>query len=677
MMMSARSKQVNFPGRQRRSAPGVLFRIASAACVVTCTSAAVAITTDASAATARRASSATRAFPGHILVWNLRNAGEGSLRHAIEVANSASPGMSSFIDFSVSGTITLASPLPAISRRVTIDARFGPGSGPGPKIEINFNRHAGLRYAAGSAGSQLLGVAIDNARGTGVTLDASSITLNRNYIGLNRWGGAFGNRGDGVYVSPTSAGNFIGLNDSSVSGAVANVISGNTGNGIILAGSSRNTVVANRIGTNPSGTWAIGNGGNGLAITGPSSRNEIGGTEFVDRATGQVNNPTGDKGTETPVFVVPALGNLISGNDHNGVLIAVGAHSNSLNGNFIGTTADGDAAIGNHGDGVWIDRANSNSLVGCKFVNNPFVYYNVVSGNHGNGLRVTNSNNTVVQGNFFGVGANNTAIVRNRLDGIRVGGSSANTQVGGVIPLGNVSSGNGRNGIEVTGTAHGFITFNTFGGLLAFKGAAPNRNDGLLITSTGGDNEARTNVFSGNDNHGIELAGDASGVTVDPNIVGLNTEGNGPLANGGDGVLITGNAHDNTIGGTLRSVIRQNTFSDNGGYGLAITGRAHRNRVFNTYIGTLILGVKPQGNMRGGVLIGGAAYENLIGTISFRNRNIISANKGNGVTLQRLTHLNAVVHNYIGIGRTGRNLPNTGRPVVNLGTANIILGNRT
>ncbi len=352
MMMSARSKQVNFPGRQRRSAPGVLFRIASAACVVTCTSAAVAITTDASAATARRASSATRAFPGHILVWNLRNAGEGSLRHAIEVANSASPGMSSFIDFSVSGTITLASPLPAISSRVTIDARFGPGSGPGPKIEINFNRHAGLRYAAGSAGSQLLGVAIDNARGTGVTLDASSITLNRNYIGLNRWGGAFGNRGDGVYVSQTSAGNFIGLNDSGVSGAVANVISGNTGNGIILAGSSRNTVVANRIGTNPSGTWAIGNGGNGLAITGPSSRNEIGGTEFVDRATGQVNNPTGDKGTETPVFVVPALGNLISGNDHNGVLIAVGAHSNSLNGNFIGTTADGDAAIGNHGDGL-------------------------------------------------------------------------------------------------------------------------------------------------------------------------------------------------------------------------------------------------------------------------------------------------------------------------------------
>src|SRR5215467_11063265 len=221
MMMSARSKQVNVRGRQRRSARGVLFRIASAACIVTCASAAMASSTGASAATTQRASAATRAFPGHILVTNLRNAGQGSLRHAIQVANSASPGMSSFIDFAVSGTINLASSLPAISRRVTIDARFGPGNGPGPKIEVNFNRHPGLRYAAGSAGSQLLGLAIDNAWGAGVTLDANSITLNHNYIGLSRRGEPFGNRGDGVYVSRWSSGNSIGRNDSGVSGVTA------------------------------------------------------------------------------------------------------------------------------------------------------------------------------------------------------------------------------------------------------------------------------------------------------------------------------------------------------------------------------------------------------------------------------------------------------------------------
>ena len=114
-----------------------------------------------------------------------------------------------------------------------------------------------------------------------------------------------------------------------------------------------------------------------------------------------------------------------------------------------------------------------------------------------------------------------------------------------MIPLGNVSAGNGRNGIEVAGTASGFTTFNTFGGLLAFKGAAPNGRDGLLITSTGGDNLVRTNVFSGNRGNGIELGGNASGVTVDPDIAGLNTNGNGPLPNGGDGLRIDGTAHGN------------------------------------------------------------------------------------------------------------------------------------
>jgi parallel beta-helix repeat protein len=509
-----------------------------------------------------------------------------------------------------------------------------------------------------------------------VKLDASSITLNDNYIGLNLAGAAAGNGGNGVYVSPASARNFIGLNGSRASGVVANVISGNRGSGIVLAGSSANTVVANRIGTNAAGTSAIANRGDGIWITGKSRGNEIGGTAFVDTATGKANNPTGSKGTVTPVFVVPPLGNLISGNGGNGVLINAGSLDNALNGNFIGTTASGDGALGNAGNGVWIDGAPGNSLVGCKFVNNPFVYYNVVSGNRQNGLRITSSANVTVQGNFFGAGANNTAIVKNRLDGILVDGSSVNTQVGGVIPLGNVSAGNGRNGIEVTGKSRKFVTFNTFGGLLAFKGAAPNGNDGLLITSTGGANLARTNVFSGNRRNGIELAGDASGVTVDPNIVGLNTKGDGVLPNGGDGLLIDGTAHNNTIGGTLRSVIPQNTFSGNNGYGVVITGRAHNNSVFHGFIGTQILGVHALGNKKGGVLITGCANRNLIGQKTRIPSNLISGNTGIGVTLSRGAWGNIVLNNYIGLNRFGRPLPNTGRPIVNNGNGNRIVGNR-
>jgi parallel beta-helix repeat protein len=645
------------------------FKIAcAAACAAT-----IAIPAGASAAQAA-------AWPMRTLtVSNTNNSGPGSLRAALTIVNAGRPGSSWTIRFRVRGLITLASPLPAVRRTVSINGTTAPGYAyrGAPVTGINFNHRTGLVFAAGSAGSQLLGLAVDDANGNGVTLNAGSITLNGDYIGLNLIGRPAGNHGNGVYVSAASSRNLIGLNRGAVVGLVSNVISANFGSGLVLAGSSGNTVVSNRIGTNPAGSSAMANGGNGILITGGASGNEIGGTAFIDKKTGQANNPTGDKGTVTPVFVVPPLGNQVSGNLGNGIMINGGSRNNVLNGNFVGTTANGNAAIGNRANGVWIYGANNNSLIGCKFVNNPFVYYNVVSGNGQNGLRVTNSNNVVVQGNFFGSAANNSSVVGNRFDGILVDGTSANTQVGGVIPLGNVSAGNGANGIEVADQVRGFITFNTFGGLHAFGAAAPNGNDGVLITSAGGDNTVRTNVMSGNRHNGIELAGNATGVTVDPDIAGLVTKGNAVLPNGGDGLLIDGNAHGNTIGGTLRSVIPQNTFSGNTGYGVEITGRAHNNLVYLSYIGAEILGRTALGNTKGGVLVGGNAYLNAIGNFTSRPSNLISGNKGRGVTLLSGTRRNRVVNNYIGLNRFGAPLPNTGIPVLNLGIGNVILANRT
>ena len=291
---------------------------------------------------------------------------------------------------------------------------------------------------------------------------------------------------------------------------MSNVISGNGGNGISLHGSLGNTIVSNRIGTSVDGTTAMGNGGNGIWVTDRSNGNTIGGDVIGVNAEGEPNDPTNDKGDGGPngtqVIVAPPLGNLVSGNGQNGILIDKNSESNLLEGNFVGTDVTGNAALGNAVDGIAINGANQNSLIGCLFEDNPFVYYNVVSGNGANGLHITDSDNTTVQANFFGVGANNAVVVGNALNGILVDGSSANTTVGGVIPLGNVSAGNGQNGIEVADTASGFTTFNTFGGLFAFYGAAPNGNDGLLITSTGGNQTVRTNVFSGNLNNGIEIA---------------------------------------------------------------------------------------------------------------------------------------------------------------------------
>ncbi len=162
----------------------------------------------------------------------------------------------------------------------------------------------------------------------------------------------------------------------------------------------------------------------------------------------------------------------------------------------------------------------------------------MISGNHRNGLYVTSTSNVTVQGNFFGIAANNATSLGNRGDGILIGGSSANTQVGGVIPLGNVSAGNGRNGIEVTGTAHGFVTFNTFGGL-AITGHAY-RN---LVTRSFIGTEILGTSALGNQRGGVLLAGTAYGNAIgDPRLHPAN------LISGNTGVGVTLLAHTRRTG---------------------------------------------------------------------------------------------------------------------------------
>jgi autotransporter passenger strand-loop-strand repeat protein len=620
-------------------------------------------------------------------VTNLNDSGAGSLRAAITALNSASPGSANTIDFSVSGTITLASGLPTIVNAVSIVAS-GTTAGSAPTVGINFNGNAGLVFSGGSQGSQVIGLSLGGATGNGVTLNVGNVTLNNNYIGLALDGSARGNTGDGVYVAATSSGNNIGSNPDALSGIVTNVISANGGNGISFHGSADNTVESNRIGTNIAGTAAMANGSNGIWVTDASNGNLIGGTAYIDSNTGAVNNPTGNKGTVPAVIVTPPLGNLVSGNAGDGIRIDAGSENNVLSGNFVGTAVGGNTALGNQGDGVAIVSADNNSLIGCTFVDQPFIYYNVISGNGDNGVHVTDADNILIQANFVGVGANNASMVGNGNDGILIDGASQNTQVGGVIPLGNVISGNEENGIEVAGTASGFTTFNTFGGVYAFQGAAPNGNDGVLITSTGGNQTVRTNVLSGNLNNGLEIGGDAWGVTVVPNIIGLNTRGDAIIANGNNGVLITGTAHDNLIGGDggdQISVIRQNTFSGNGSYGVSIAEQAYNNIVKNGAIGTNIQESAALPNEAGGVLISSTGTGNVIGAALTGWSpapspsvlvNIVSGNNGNGITLGSGARGDAIINNWIGLDLVGApTLPNTGLPIQTNANHNLVYGN--
>jgi hypothetical protein len=121
--------------------------------------------------------------------------------------------------------------------------------------------------------------------------------------------------------------------------------------------------------------------GDGILVT--SSHNTIGGDQIGVDSNGQPNSPTGritdqyPTGTTTPVFVRPPLGNIISGNGGDGVLIqGPKAQFNLLEGNFIGTDVTGTVADGNRGNGVEILSANNNALLGTTPIdmNNPFVF---------------------------------------------------------------------------------------------------------------------------------------------------------------------------------------------------------------------------------------------------------------------------------------------------------------
>ncbi len=312
-----------------------------------------------------------------------------------------------------------------------------------------------------------------------------------------------------------------------------------------------------------------------------------------------------------------------------------------------------------------IVSADSNSLIGCTATDNPFVFYNVISGNGGNGVRVTNSDNTTIQANFIGIGADNKTAVGNTLNGVLVNGSSTNTTMGGPIPLGNVDAANGQNGILVADTASFFTTYNTFCGLAAFETYTylGNHGDGMLITSTGGNILIRTNVVTENGNDGIEISGNASGVRVAGNLIGLDTSGNIAMGNKNNGVEVDGNASNDLIGGPQPTfnIIPQNAISGNGGNGVAIDGNANNITVSHSYIGTDLTGsylgsngtaLNTLGNALAGIYLGPGTHSNTIGSTDSTLLTVISANGGDGIEMSSSDN-NTVIGSYIGTDVTG------------------------
>ncbi len=273
------------------------------------------------------------------VVTNTNDSGAGSLRQAILDANT-DPGTET-IRFNIPGsgvkTITPTSALPTITDAVIIDGTTQPGFSGTPIIELNGSSAAianGLRITAGN--STVKGLVINRFTGHGIWLQTNgNNVIQGNYIGTDASGTLdLGNSLIGVRID-NSPNNTIG----GIGVGTRNLISGNNQSGISIIGSNAagNLVLGNHIGTDVSGTADLGNSFNGISIDAPN--NTIGGTVLQAR-------------------------NIISGNNQSGVSISGGgAGGNLVQGNYIGTDINGIADLGNTWDGILIN-SHGNTIGG-------------------------------------------------------------------------------------------------------------------------------------------------------------------------------------------------------------------------------------------------------------------------------------------------------------------------
>jgi hypothetical protein len=159
---------------------------------------------------------------------------------------------------------------------------------------------------------------------------------------------SFGNVfGGGVAISAGASGNRVGTDGKSVDDTgERNVIAGSDTDAIDIygVGTDSNVVAGNFIGTDVTGTRALGIAGNGVFLAEGASSNCIG------------INPVGGAALDDE-------GNVISGTDQ-GVLMGDGANANIIAGNKIGTDATGRVALGNRSGGIQIESGASSNTIG-------------------------------------------------------------------------------------------------------------------------------------------------------------------------------------------------------------------------------------------------------------------------------------------------------------------------
>lgn len=357
-----------------------------------------------------------------------------------------------------------------------------------------------------------------------------------------------------------------------------------------------------------------------------------------------------------------------------------------------------------NGQGIRIEASSVGNTIGGAEAGQG----NVISGNGGDGLEINGSSRNLVLGNRIGTdrgalvtltpgGTPEFALIGNGQNGINLQpGSTGNTIGGTAEGARNVISGNQRNGIALNSDPGAPIRDNRIEGNFIGTDATgllalPNRTRGIAIANSARDNTiggagaGQGNVISGNGLGGIRLFNAADQTVIQGNRIGVGHDGERPVPNNGDGILVIQSSRT-ILGGADAGA--GNVISGNFGHGILITevnedstspisAAASGNLVRGNIIGLSGLGRPlatdgdPLGNLRDGIRL--EASGNIIGGLADGEGNTIALNGGNGVYL--LSHAvsgvvrttsdhNAIQNNRIGlppegaVGAAGRSVGN-------------------
>lgn len=415
-------------------------------------------------------------------VTNTNDSGTGSLRAAITSAN-ITPGSPHSIVFNIPATdpgynstqgtwrIAPVSALPYITgNNITIDGTsqtvFAGNTNPdGPEIDLDGNHSTDYGFFVINGSYITIKGFIIRRFIYGIQISGSSSqnhTISGNYIGVN-------------HNATDTSGCYIGIEILNSAGQVMiggtnpedrNIVSGNYHIGIRLLNSSNNTLYNNFIGVDRTGNSALPNY-DGLSLEAVTQNNIIGGSD-------------------------PGMKNVISGNYAYGLPL-IGQHTtnNVIRGNYIGTNANGSAAVPNT-YGILFDDGSNHNIVGGYLSGEG----NVLSGNTGYGLFIYNLGTTenFIYGNFIGTDPSGTFAVPNG-NGIVIDGVATSHVIDG-----NVISGNVQQGIviHITGSNSHIITRNKIGTDISGTQPLGNGSDGIRIAEGGQYNQIGIAPDSGN-----------------------------------------------------------------------------------------------------------------------------------------------------------------------------------